>query len=141
MTEAGGSTTQSGITYQNSVAALFLGRLLDVSIRPEKERVESVRVEAPTEVDDVVITFGDTHKMYIQAKEHLKNNTAEWKTLWKHLDEQFRCTEFHKGSDRLAIYIGFGLQEHYEIQDTCNRAANSQSLDEWHGRLVVCQGY
>lgn len=136
MTEAGGSTTQSGITYQNSVAALFLGRLLDVSNRPEKERVESVRVEAPTEVDDVVITFGDTHKMYIQAKEHIKNNTAEWKTLWKHLDEQFRSTEFHKGSDRLAIHIGFGLQEHYELQDTCNRAANSQSLGEWQGRLA-----
>lgn len=51
MAEAGGATTQSGIYYQNSIAALYLGRLLDSS-RTSVETIESVRVEAPEEVDD-----------------------------------------------------------------------------------------
>ena len=39
MPETGGPTTQSGILYQNSIAALFLGRLCDATPRPENERV------------------------------------------------------------------------------------------------------
>ena len=94
MTELGGSTTQSGILYQNSVTALYLGRLLDVSERPDIERVEQVRAEAPTDVDDTVVTLADRHRIYIQSKEHLKSTSAEWKTLWKHFDEQFRRLGF-----------------------------------------------
>jgi hypothetical protein len=81
MTEAGGSTTQSGILYQNSVAVLYLGRLLDVSNRPDIERVEQVRVEAPTDVDDTVVTFADRHRTYIQSKEHLRGTSSECKNI------------------------------------------------------------
>lgn len=135
MTEAGGSTTQSGIFYQNSIAALYLGRLLDVSYRSDIERVERVRVEAPTEVDDTVVSFADGHQVYIQSKEYLKNNSDDWKTLWKHFDEQFRNNEFQRERDRLLLQIGFGLQEHYELQGICDRASNSPTAEEWQQRL------
>ena len=46
MSESGGTTTQSGIYYQNSIAALFLGRLVDPT-RAHNQRIDSVRVEAP----------------------------------------------------------------------------------------------
>ncbi len=135
MTEVGGSTTQTGIYYQNSVSALYLGRLLDASNRPDSERVEKVRVEAPTEVDDTVITFADGHQTYIQSKEHLKHSGDEWKTLWKHFDKQFRGNEFRLNQDRLYLCIGFGLQEHYDLRGICERAANSLTEEEWQKRL------
>jgi hypothetical protein len=139
MSEAGGSTTQSGILYQNSVAALYLGRLLDESLRPESESVIQVRVEAPAHVDDIVITFSDQHKIYIQAKENLRSSSQEWKSLWSHFDEQFRDKEFNRGQDRLLLHIGFGLQEHYELQALCERAANNSNLIEWLSRLSQTQ--
>jgi hypothetical protein len=52
MTERGGATTQSGILYQNPVAALYLGRLCDSTPRPDHQAVTAVRVEAPTAVDE-----------------------------------------------------------------------------------------
>ena len=50
MPERGGPTTQSGILYQNSIAALYLGRLCDATQRPASDFVQSVRVEAPEDV-------------------------------------------------------------------------------------------
>ena len=44
MTESGGPTTQSGIYYQNSVTALYLGRLCDASPRPDRDRIIEVRL-------------------------------------------------------------------------------------------------
>src|SRR5688500_5789151 len=139
MSEAGGSTTQSGILYQNSVAALYLGRLLDESLRPEWERVIQVRVEAPTHVDDTVITLSDQHRIYIQAKENLRASSQEWKSLWSHFDDQFRDKEFQRGKDRLLLHIGFGFQEHYELQALCERAATSINAEEWLSRLIQSQ--
>ena len=60
-----------GILYQNSIAALYLGRMCDASHRPDRERVISVRVEAPQEVDDTVVSFTDDHCIFIQAKENV----------------------------------------------------------------------
>lgn len=68
MPEAGGTTTQSGIYYQNSIAALYLGRLIDPRTRTASERVIEVRVEAPEQVDDIVIRHSDGSCTYIQAK-------------------------------------------------------------------------
>ena len=46
MPERGGSTTQSGIVYQNSVTALYLGRLCDAASRPDRDAaLATARVE------------------------------------------------------------------------------------------------
>ena len=57
MAESGGTTTQSGIYYQNSIAALYLGRLVDSQPRSAIDRVVEVRVEAPEHEDDIVIVM------------------------------------------------------------------------------------
>ena len=58
MPEAGGTTTQSGIYYQNSIAALYLGRLLDLRSEIDgRPRITRVRIEAPDHVDDIVIGY------------------------------------------------------------------------------------
>ena len=87
MAEAGGTTTQSGIYYQNSIAALYLGRLIDSS-RANEQTIDSVRVEAPEAVDDIVIIYTNGKKEYIQAKERLNSSSTEWKKLWYSFKEQ-----------------------------------------------------
>lgn len=72
MAEAGGTSTQSGIRYQNSVAAVHMGRMLDTRARPIGDRVLSVRVEAPDHVDDIVVRYADGATRYIQAKLSLR---------------------------------------------------------------------
>ncbi|MCP3476516.1 hypothetical protein NLM33_40615 [Bradyrhizobium sp. CCGUVB1N3] len=62
MAEPGGPTTQDGIFYQNTVAARFLADLLDLGRLPPRERVIEVRVEAPADVDDIVVRYADNHR-------------------------------------------------------------------------------
>lgn len=131
MTEAGGPTTQSGIHYQNSITALYLGRMLDNSPRADSGRVISVRSEASEEVDDTVISFADEHKIFIQAKESIRSGTKEWQELWQSIERQFRKETFTQGSDRIQVFIGNGTGAHYELKDLCERAKNSTSTSEW----------
>jgi len=135
MPEHGGPTTQSGILYQNSIAALFLGRLLDPKSRPEEERVMRVRVETLDNVDDIVVTFADNHKMYLQAKEDIKANDSIWKKLWTDFQQQFIRDDFTKGLDRLAFWVGNFRNEHKNLQELCCRAVSSSNLEEWETRL------
>ena len=46
MAEAGGTSTQAGIRYQNSVAALHVGHMLDTRARSLRDSVTIGRVEA-----------------------------------------------------------------------------------------------
>jgi hypothetical protein len=135
MTERGGTTTQSGIFYQNSVSALYLGRLCDATARPDSERAVKVRVEAPDKVDDTVVTFADGHRTYIQAKEKVRVSQRPWLKLWKDFDQEFRSDSFRRGEDRLFLCVGESRDEHYHLKGLCERAARSRSYDEWWGRL------
>src|SRR5687768_3943132 len=56
--EAGGPTTHAGIFYQNTIAGLYLGRMLDLGPRSARDRVTRVRLEAPEAVDDLVAEMG-----------------------------------------------------------------------------------
>ena len=86
MPERGGPTAQSGILYQNSIAALYLGRLCDTNERLSADQVVRVRVEAPESVDDTVVSFADGHTAYVQAKERVDVGDAAWQKLWRAMD-------------------------------------------------------
>jgi hypothetical protein len=92
--EAGGPTTQSGILYQNSIAALYLGRMIDPASRSKHDRVLEVRVEAPTDVDDIAVTFADGHVAYIQAKENVEPRGEVLVKLSKSLEAQSESPNF-----------------------------------------------
>jgi hypothetical protein len=81
MREAGGPANQSGIFYQNSIDALFLGRLCDLTPQLDKDEVVFVRIEARERVEDIVVTYRDGHQEFIQAKENLRENDDAW-TSW-----------------------------------------------------------
>jgi hypothetical protein len=131
MPEAGGPTTQSGILYQNSIAALFLGRLCDATSRPEYDKVIRVRVETPDDVDDLVVTFSDSHKLFIQAKENVNIGDVAWKKLWVDFGTQFLGGNFIKDKDRLALWIGNNRKEFINLREICERSISSKSDIEW----------
>lgn len=139
MPERGGPTTQSGILYQNSVAVLYLGRLCDVTPRPDRDRVVGVRMEAPTAVDDTVVNFADGSVTYIQAKENIRDSDEAWTDLWADFEEQFNRSAFNRGRDRLLLHTGEPHDEHHALREICERAATSASAAEWAARLTTAQ--
>lgn len=136
MPERGGPTTQSGILYQNSVAALYLGRLCDAAPRPAADRVVGVRVEAPERVDDTVVAFADDHRTFIQAKEQIRANEAAWDKLWRDFAAQFLAPGFRRGRDRLLLHIGEPRDEHHDLREVCERTRGGGGHKEWWGRLT-----
>lgn len=134
MTERGGPTTQSGILYQNSIAALYLGRLCDETVRPRVQTVVQVRVESLDHVDDTVVTFQDGHRLYIQAKEKVDKGSKTWADLWLDFAEQFVDPTFQVGRDRLCLGTS-PLTDGLDIlSDLCFCASGSTDATEWLSR-------
>ena len=134
MPGSGGNTTQSGIIFQNSIAALCLGRMLDPRDCPDTDRPVEVRVEAPTAVDDTVVRFIDGHRGFIQAKERIQTGSEDWKTLWRHFEEQCSYPDFAV-EDRLILWLGEDNSQSKGLRDICKQAAGATGYEEWHGGL------
>ena len=133
--EAGGPSNQSGVLYQNSIAALYLGRLCDSTPRLDEHLVVAVRVEAAEAVDDIVVTFRDGHRTFIQAKENIRANDSAWQQLWKSFENQFWSADFRRGEDRLLLHIGEVRDEHHAFREIGIRASTSPDHKEWLSRL------
>lgn len=138
MAESGGATTQSGIYYQNSIAALYLGRLVDSSRRSE-ETIESVRVEAPEAVDDVVVTYSNGKKEYIQAKERLNSSSQEWKKLWSSFKTQANLCQSKGQNYSLILAISNTDSTMQELKELCERAKGKENIEEWIDSLNTQQ--
>src|SRR5215217_5940180 len=139
MSEPGGPTAQAGILYQNSVSALYMGRLCDQTPRRSQDFVTSVRVEAPTSVDDTVVEFADGHRDYLQAKTNISRNQPAWEKLWSDFDAEFYSPEFNRGRDRLCLCVEQAREEHNALQYLCERAARRPDYAEWWNGLNELQ--
>ncbi|MEY9334555.1 hypothetical protein ABH911_004866 [Pseudomonas protegens] len=134
MAESGGPTTQSGIYYQNSIAALYLGALLD--IRPPTNghsRVISVRVEAPEHIDDIVVNYANGSVFYIQAKEQLALHGEAWMKFWDSAKKQAEKCRTDLGQFRLIFgTYGSALEN---LRETLERAQGKENIGEWRNAL------
>ena len=139
MSERGGTATQSGILYQNSVAALYLGRLCDPTPRTDDDTITAVQVEAPTAVDDIVVTYQDGHRLFIQVKENVRDSSAAWGGLWRDFAEQFRSPDFRRGGDRLLLQTAEAHEEHHVLRELCLRAKTSDNYPTWEKRINEAQ--
>lgn len=135
MAECGGTTTQSGIHYQNSIAALYLGRLLDSCQRVASERVVEVRVEAPDHVDDIVARHAGGGRSFIQAKEALSTTSDAWGKLWSDFAKQ--AHECNDAQYKLILAIGTISAEIDYLRELCDRAKGKCNKDEWIDSLSV----
>lgn len=137
MVERGGPTTQAGIHYQNSVAALYLGDLLRWDVVNPAERVVEVRLEAPTDVDDIVVRFADGHRDWIQVKLDLEPRGNAWEKLWSDFAQQCGNDVFGV-EDRLVLVIGTASPLAKILVDISERAQHG-GPEEWLGRLSADQ--
>jgi hypothetical protein len=129
MPEAGGTATQSGIYYQNSVTALYLGQMLD-GARVGNRVITNVRAEARESVDDTVVTYADGAREFIQSKESLGSSKA-WRTLWNDFYDQRHKSIFDPQRDRLVLAIGEYTPRANNLRDVAKRASGSSVDHEW----------
>jgi hypothetical protein len=137
MAETGGPTTQSGILYQNTWSALYLGRLIDPRPRGVTDTVIAVRVEAPEAVDDIVVTHADGSRSYIQAKESISSAGPIWIGLWKAFFAQFQGAK--TGFDHLVLAVGNWTNDIGTLRETCQRATGKATAEEWFSCLSQSQ--
>lgn len=138
MPEAGGTATQAGIFYQNSVAALALADLLDLDQRIARERVVEVRLEAPEDVDDIVIYFADGHREFQNVKLSIHVGNSAWPGIWCSLSAQLRSTIFGN-SDHLVLVVEERSNDSEAVAALCERAGSSIDEKELQGRLTRAQ--
>jgi hypothetical protein len=138
MEERGGPTTQAGIRYQNSVAALYMGDLLRWDIASAAERVLEVRVEAPAHVDDIVVRYSDGHREWIQVKLNLETRGNAWEKLWSDFAAQ-RDGEGFGVNDHLVLVLGTPSALAQTLVDLAERAKHGRAA-EWVERLTREQG-
>ena len=131
---SGGATTQDGIFYQNTVAARHLADLLELGPLSPRERVVEVRVEAPSDVDDVVVRFADGHRDWLQAKLRIQTSGDAWHGLWSNLAAQAASAEFGP-EDRLVIVMGEHDDTARGLRDLCERAVTAPDETEWRAKL------
>ncbi len=132
MSIRGGSTTQSGIYYQNTVAALYLGRMLDPRISDLTQQITTVRSEARAFVDDIVVQYADSHYRFIQVKENIEPvpGNKKWQKLWEDFENQRWDADF-KNEDRLVICLGKLDNWFSKLNSLCERARGAKDLAEW----------
>lgn len=138
MTEAGGATTQAGIYYQNGVAAMHLAELLDLRDVPARERVVGVRVEAPTDVDDIVVDYADGHRHFLSAKLSLRAGGKAWDNLWADLQAEATAPT-RRPDDRLSIVVAERTTASDTVTKLCMLTASSVDAAEFSGRLTESQ--
>jgi hypothetical protein len=136
LTEAGGPVTQAGIRYQDQVAALYLGRMIDPRERPRHDEPVEVRIEAPQDVDDFIVRFADGSRRFFQVKLSLDAAGPAWKALWpsfrRQLDADFTL------DDRLELVLGEPSQLASQLSEITKRHEGSD-VTEWQKRLTVSQ--
>lgn len=137
MPEAGGPTTQSGVYYQNTITALYLGQLLGGG-PPTGRAVVEVRAEAPEHVDDTVVTFAEGGRAYIQAKETLASGDV-WRTLWSDFHAQRSSGAFDTARDALVLAIGEPSGRANDLRDMARRSTGAVSEREWLDSLNADQ--
>ena len=119
--------TQAGLFFQNSIAALYLQRMLNPRLGEADGPVE-VCVEAPEQVDDTVVQFADGHSEFIQAKLSIAPGSNDWKDMWKHFENQ----PLNTTGDRLILRLGKSTEVFEDLKEICDRAKAPESYDKWY---------
>ena len=138
MPEAGGAAAQAGIFYQNSIAALALADLLDLDQRIARERVVEVRIEAPEDVDDIVISFADGHREFQSVKLNIRTGSNAWAGIWRSLGAQHGSKTF-ASNDQLTLVVEERSRDSEVVTGLCERAASSIDEQELRSRLTHAQ--
>lgn len=133
--ELGGPANQSGISYQNLFIAYQIAVMLGAEESlPADSRIASVRGEAPTRVDDVVITHVDGSRIFAQVKEDVSLSGSDWNRILRAFGTQFE-SDFDRERDILLLCVGADRENFIQLHAMFDRASTSTNFDEWQERL------
>ncbi len=135
MPEQGGPTTQSGISYQNLYAAFRIAEMLSGQELPATSKITAVRIEAPENVDDVVVTYEDGHRDYVQAKENLSASGEIWLKIWRQFLQQYEKPDFDRVNSRLILCVGSSAEDFVFLETMFESIEGRQNFSEWRSRL------
>ncbi len=122
MPEDGGPTTQSGMFFQNTVAAWYMARMLnDPFLDHEQNPIQWVRSEAPEAVDDVVVAFA-RGTYYVQVKQSLALSGIAWTKLWVHFRQQLQHMD--ASHDRLILWGRLHTPLFEDLEELTKRAGS-----------------
>lgn len=138
MSEVGGATNQAGIYYQNCVAAMQLLELLDLRSVPARERVVAVRVEAPGDVDDIVVEYADGHRHFLSAKMSIRASGDAWDNMWADLRAEVAAATT-RPDDQISIIVAERSTASDTVASLCTIALTSIDAAEFDGRLTETQ--
>lgn len=131
MTAASGSTTHVGIFFQDSVAVLFLGQMLDPVPTVDARRIVQVRSEAPSPVDDVVLRYEDGHQQFVHVKKSVALSSEPWRDVWRDFAARWR-SGFTPGHDELLLCVGDSSASLRLLRDDVGELVHGvQSRWEW----------
>lgn len=138
MPESGGPANQAGVLFQNTIAALFLGRMLDMRPRARHDRVLHLRVEAPTSVDDMVVRLGDHSRRFVQAKRSIDTSSDAWLGMWAQVRDQLVDPSI-LDEDRIILAFGEHSPTVVALRECCLRTRGVVDLAEYMGRATDYQ--
>jgi len=133
-TSKGGPANQSGIYFQNTYAVLYLAKLLN-PVATDSNKVVSVRVEAPQEVDDIVVIFSNGQRLFIQAKLGLNPSGETWAKLWNDSVTQYKDVSFNP-EDRICIALADAPNWAKNLYEACKKAQANQAYIKWQECLA-----
>lgn len=110
-----------------------MGQIIDPRSVPNSNRVLSVRVEAPEYVDDIVVTFSNGSRKFIQAKESLKFGSDPWVKFWTDIFHQYDSSS--NINDRYALYIGNSSPDIEDLSEIIERRSGKESYVEWYNSI------
>jgi len=137
MPETGGPANQAGIFFQNTISALYMGRMTDLRPRARRDRVTHVRVEAPEAVDDISVRMGDNSRLFIQAKRAIDVVSDSWVRLWTQYQNQLLRAST-SSDDRLVLVCGEHSRVAADLME-CRRTAGVVDQNEYFERLTHAQ--
>jgi len=103
-------------------------------------KIVAVRSEAPTEVDDVVVTYASQRREYIQAKLRVSPGESAWDVMWQHFYKQYQQPSFNRGDrgDIMTLALEWTTQV-ANLENLLSRASTSESYAVWKQRLTLPQ--
>jgi tetratricopeptide (TPR) repeat protein len=138
MPEAGGPTTWSGIHFQGQVVVYHLARMLYDRALDSTDSVISVRVEAPSFVNDVLLTKESGARVFQSVKEAIKRSTmgdSAWCKMWKAIASQVLSGDFDVDRDIIQIVFPEKVALGSSIFELTSRASTSANAGELSRRL------
>lgn len=124
----GGSSTQSGILYQNSVATEFI-----VSMLLSEDDIEFVQVEAQEPIGDIILFRKDGPNSYLQVKEH--SPSGEWTSSKLQKEEFWVSSKNQLKNDKTAQIWLVTASASHSLRELTDRARQFQNLYEFTEKI------